>query len=200
MPAAAIPEPGIVDRPTATAPDANSSAAAPPQATPPQPAQPQPAPLATQQPDARPQTQQPAAQAEPGRPETPEQPETPETPAVRGPFEPIADHASRASGTASPSADQPAADDEGRPFEFPGLDDDEPAGSAAAALDRLKDLHRTAVAVAPQSLDAHFDQLLARQRRLISEYISESEGSAAPADAPGGDRLVGFGGDLRGTT
>jgi hypothetical protein len=58
--------------------------------------------------------------------------------------------------------------------EFPGLADDDPAGSADAALDRLKALHLTAEAVAPQTLDAHFDQLLERQRKLISEYLSQS--------------------------
>ena len=119
--------------------------------------------------------------------------------AVRGPFEPIVEHGGRASGAASLSADHPATDAEGRPYEFPGLDDDEPAGSADAALDRLKELHATAAAVAPQSLDAHFDQLLERQRRLISEYITESEGPSAAGDASGGDSLVGFGGDSRGT-
>jgi hypothetical protein len=125
-------------------------------------------------------------------PTTPADPPVADHQAVRGPFEPIVD---RVSGASSP--DQPATDPDGRPYEFPGLADDEPAGSAGAALDRLKELHATAAAVAPQSLDAHFDQLLERQRRLISEYISESEGSSA--DASGDDSLVGFGGDHRGT-
>jgi hypothetical protein len=115
--------------------------------------------------------------------------------AVRGPFEPLVEHDRLTSGAA---ADHPAADEDGRPYEFAGLDDDAPAGSADAALDRLKELHRTAAAVAPQSLDAHFDQLLERQRRLIGEYIRESEGPSA-ADASGDDSLVGFGGDFTGT-
>jgi hypothetical protein len=119
--------------------------------------------------------------------------------AVRGPFEPLVERGGQTSGAASSAADRPANDADGRPYEFPGLDDDEPAGSADAALDRLKELHRTAAAVAPQSLDAHFDQLLERQRRLISEYISESEGPPAAPDAPGDDSLVGFGGDFLGT-
>ena len=101
--------------------------------------------------------------------------------------------------SSSSAADRPANDADGRPYEFPGLDDDEPAGSADAALDRLKELHRTAAAVAPQSLDAHFDQLLERQRRLISEYINESEGPSVAPDASGDDSLVGFGGDFLGT-
>ena len=65
--------------------------------------------------------------------------------------------------------------------EFPGIADDDPAGSADAALDRLKALHLTAAAVAPQSLDAHFDQLLERQRKLISEYLSQTGGPRTPA-------------------
>jgi hypothetical protein len=134
----------------------------------------------------------------------PDQTATPPAPAggqqvVRGPFEPIVEHGGRASGAPPLSADHPATDAEGRPYEFPGLDDDEPAGSADAALDRLRELHAAAAAVAPQSLDAHFDQLLERQRRLISEYINESEAPPAAAGGSGDDSLVGFGGDFRGT-
>jgi hypothetical protein len=140
-----------------------------------------------------------AEQAEPEQAVTPP-PAAPDRPAVRGPFEPLVEHNGQASAAASlPAADHPGTDADGRPYEFPGLDDDEPAGSADAALDRLKELHRTAAAVAPQSLDAHFDQLLERQRRLISEYITESEGPPTVGDASGDDSLVGFGGDFRGT-
>jgi hypothetical protein len=133
--------------------------------------------------------------AEPGLAATPG-PDTPDHQAVRGPFEPLVEHG-QTSGAASLPADHPATDPDGRPYEFPGLADDEPAGSADAALDRLKELHRTAASVAPQSLDAHFDQLLERQRRLISEYIGESEGASATADASSDDSLVGFGGEFR---
>ena len=144
-----------------------------------------------------------AEQAEPEHAE-PEQavtppPAAPDLPAVRGPFEPLVEHNGQPSGSPSSAADRLATDEDGRPYEFPGLDDDAPAGSADAALDRLKELHRTAAAVAPQSLDAHFDQLLERQRRLISEYINESEGPSATPDAAGDDSLVGFGGDFLGT-
>ncbi|MGD0247227.1 MAG: hypothetical protein ABSB59_43845 [Streptosporangiaceae bacterium] len=135
-----------------------------------------------------------AGQAEPEQPATPP-PAATDHHAVRGPFEPLVEHDREPAG---PAADHPATDADGRPYEFPGLDDDAPAGSANAALDRLRELHQTAAAVAPQSLDAHFDQLLERQRRLITEYISESEGPSA-ADASGDDSLVGFGGDFTGT-
>ena len=135
-----------------------------------------------------------AGQAEPEQAATPP-PAATDHHAVRGPFEPLVEHDRQISGAA---ADHPTTDSDGRPYEFTGLDDDAPAGSADAALDRLKELHRTAAAVAPQSLDAHFDQLLERQRRLFSEYISESEGPSA-ADASGDDSLVGFGGDFTGT-
>ena len=92
-------------------------------------------------------------------------------------------------------------------YEFPGIADDDPAGSADAALDRLKALHLTATAVAPQSLDAHFDQLLERQRNLIGEYLSQTGGpgtlAATSTGATGTDAddgsLVGFGDDYRST-
>jgi hypothetical protein len=135
-----------------------------------------------------------AGQAEPEQAATPP-PAATDHHAVRGPFEPLVEFDRQTSGAA---ADHPATDADGRPYEFAGLDDDAPAGSADAALDRLRELHRTAAAVAPQSLDAHFDQLLERQRRLISEYISESEAPSA-ADASGDDSLVGFGSDFTGT-
>ena len=91
-------------------------------------------------------------------------------------------------------------------YEFPGIADDDPAGSADAALDRLKALHLTAAAVAPQSLDAHFDQLLERQRKLISEYLGQNGGPGTPASAASASTatavnlaedgsLVGFGDD-----
>jgi len=165
----------------------------------PQPQQPQAQPLIDEQSKSEQSASEPV---KPGQAES-EQTATPppvvaDHPPVRGPFEPIVEHDRQTSMAASSAADQPATDPEGRPYEFPGLDD-EPAGSADAALDRLKELHRTAAAVAPQSLDAHFDQLLERQRRLISEYISEAEAPSAVTDDPGDDRLVGFGGDFLGT-
>jgi hypothetical protein len=111
-------------------------------------------------------------------------------------------------GTAWGSADDdrdaaPAGTSEYEPssYEFPGIADDDPAESAEAALDRLRALHLTAAAVAPQSLDAHFDQLLERQRKLISEYLGQTGGPAAPAAtsattaAADDGSLVGFGDD-----
>jgi hypothetical protein len=114
-------------------------------------------------------------------------------------------------GTAWSSADEDPDDAptggseyESTSYEFPGLADDDPAESADAALDRLKALHLTASAVAPQSLDAHFEQLLDRQRKLISEYLGQIGGPGTPAatstptaaDDEDGS-LVGFGDDHR---
>jgi hypothetical protein len=208
-PAYGPPEPGWShqDRPTADVHGAEqsgraeSAGAAEPVTLEP----PHPQPLLAEQPtpgQSRPEQpgSEPAApeQAEPEQSATP-RPVTTDQPPVRGPFEPLVEHDRQTSAAASLSADHPATDPEGRPYDFPGLDDDEPAGSADAALDRLKELHRTAAAVAPQSLDAHFDQLLERQRRLISEYISEAEAPPAATDGPGDDRLVGLGGDFLGS-
>jgi len=175
MPQPAMPQPSTVERPKVEL-KTESVTSEPPT---PEPLTPQPVAL---EPDQAPTPAPPVADQQP----------------VRGPFEPLPEHNGQPSGAAGLPAGHSATDEDGRPYEFPGLDHDEPAGSAHAALDRLKELHRTAAAVAPQSLDAHFDQLLERQRRLISEYISESERPPTAAEA-GDDSLVGFGGDSRGT-
>ena len=142
-----------------------------------------------------------AARSEPGAPERPSRSSRRarcrRRPARRrGPFEPL-EHA-RATAAAL-SADHPATDDEGRPYEFPGLDDDEPAGSAAAALDRLKELHRTASGRPAESrrpLRPAAGPATAADQRI---HQRGRKAPSAPADAPGEDRLVGFGGDFLGT-
>ena len=107
----------------------------------------------------------------------------PNPPAVRGPFEPLVEGGASAWGGAGDDLDAApigAPEHESASYEFPGIGNDDPAGSADAALDRLKALHLTAAAVAPQSLDAHFDQLLERQRKLISEYLGQNGGPGTP--------------------
>jgi hypothetical protein len=52
----------------------------------------------------------------------------------------------------------------------------EPPQARARKLEQLKDLYLTAEAIGEQNVDKHFDQLLAQQRELISEYFRESAG------------------------
>ena len=66
-----------------------------------------------------------AEQAEPEQAVTPP-PAAADHHAVRGPFEPLVERGGQTSGAASSAADRPANDADGRPYEFPGLDDDEP--------------------------------------------------------------------------
>jgi hypothetical protein len=83
-------------------------------------------------------------------------------------------------------------------------------GQGAGPLERIKDLYVTAEAIGKRRLDKHFDQLLERQRQLISDYFTNQEfrgpagagpGAAGPSAAvrgvPGpsalGDRLDGAG-------
>ncbi len=55
----------------------------------------------------------------------------------------------------------------------------------AGALGQIKGLYETAETFSQASFDRHFDQLLERQRELISEYFQESAGLAgAEAAAP----------------
>ena len=65
---------------------------------------------------------------------------------------------------------------------------DAPAESAydrARKLEQIKDLYLTAEAIGEANVDKHFDQLLAQQRELISDYFRQPgpAGSAAGAQA-----------------
>jgi hypothetical protein len=65
----------------------------------------------------------------------------------------------------------------------PALPDD--AGRARARkLEQLKDLYLTAEAIGEQNVDKHFDQLLAQQRELISDYFRQSTGATPTGATP----------------
>jgi len=100
----------------------------------------------------------------------------------RGPFEPLlpssgappraARHQPSAPDAMTPTpaglAEQPergAAGDEGP---------EEPAYAQARKLEQIKDFYLTAEAIGEENVDKHFDQLLAQQRELISEYFRQS--------------------------
>ena len=51
---------------------------------------------------------------------------------------------------------------------------EEPAHAQARKLEQIKDLYLTAEAIGEENVDKHFDQLLAQQRELISEYFRQS--------------------------
>ena len=66
-------------------------------------------------------------------------------------------------------------------FDF-GTETDPEAG----ALGQIRDLYEAAETVSQASLDRHFEQLLERQRKLISEYFTEAGGlGSAEAARPG---------------
>jgi hypothetical protein len=48
-------------------------------------------------------------------------------------------------------------------------------GQGAGPLERIKDLYVTAEAIGERRLDKHFEQLLERQRKLISDYFTKQE-------------------------
>jgi nitrate reductase assembly molybdenum cofactor insertion protein NarJ len=53
------------------------------------------------------------------------------------------------------------------------IDYDLMLGEGQDSLERLADLYETAETIGPEALDKHFDELLERQRRLISVYFTE---------------------------
>ena len=48
-------------------------------------------------------------------------------------------------------------------------------------LEQIKDLYLTAEAIGETNVDKHFDQLLAQQRELISEYFKHSSATGPAA-------------------
>jgi hypothetical protein len=56
---------------------------------------------------------------------------------------------------------------------------EDPARVRARKLEQIKDFYLTAEAIGEENVDKHFDQLLAHQRELISEYFKQP-GSGTP--------------------
>jgi hypothetical protein len=92
---------------------------------------------------------------------------------VRGPFEPLRHYdgddadsvISAEPGAAAPQPLDPVDADAG---------EDEPAEQRARKLEQIKDFYLTAEAIGEENVDKHFDQLLAQQRELISEYFKQA--------------------------
>ena len=94
---------------------------------------------------------------------------------VRGPFEPLPHSgAGQVAGDGVASASYETGPDEDDRFGDPG----------DGALELIKDLYLTAEAIGAENLDKHFQQLLERQRQLISDYFTEF-GLREPAGASG---------------
>jgi hypothetical protein len=105
---------------------------------------------------------------------------------ARGPFEPLLP-----SGTPTDAVgQQPSAEPEqGSPGRAGNDRQEAPEQARARKLEQLKDLYLTAEAIGEQNVDKHFDQLLAQQRELISDYFEQSAaaqpGVAGPGDGGG---------------
>jgi hypothetical protein len=134
------------------------------------------------------------------------QPGPGEQPAARGPFEPLrAGDADYQPGVdEADGADQPAGGTPETPehetLDFLGLDT--PSDPEAGPLGQVKDLYAAAGRIGTDSLDRHFDQLLERQRKLISDYFKESSGLGAEETPPPfgfdmAESLAGLRGGLR---
>jgi len=97
---------------------------------------------------------------------------------TRGPFEPLL-------ASSAPAGQQPPAGQARRPPDEARDESPEAperARARARKLEQLRDLYLTAEAIGEQNVDKHFDQILAQQRELISEYFSQpAPAQAAPA-------------------
>jgi hypothetical protein len=107
---------------------------------------------------------------------------------TRGPFEPLISSSGPSPGTAPLTPDAaPAAGAAGTGGRHAAPDvagsegQEDAAYAQARKLEQIKDLYLTAEAIGERNVDKHFDQLMAQQRELISEYFKEST-AAKPAD------------------
>ena len=90
---------------------------------------------------------------------------------ARGPFEPLLPSSGPPPGAAEP----PAADPAPAPADAISEEGAENTEHARARkLAQIKDLYLTAEAIGEHNVDKHFDQLLAQQRELISDYFRQS--------------------------
>ncbi len=87
---------------------------------------------------------------------------------TRGPFEPLV-------SSAGPPGAAP-----GDGQEAPGDGQEETAHAHARKLEQIKDLYLTAEAIGEVNVDKHFDQLLAQQRELVSDYFKQSNATRPP--------------------
>ncbi len=108
---------------------------------------------------------------------------------ARGPFEPLLPSSTPTGAVGQ----QPSAEPEQRSPGGAGSDPQEaPEQARARKLEQLKDLYLTAEAIGEQNVDKHFDQLLAQQSELISDYFGQSAaaepGVAGPRDGQVAER------------
>ena len=104
---------------------------------------------------------------------------------ARGPFEPLL-------SSSAPAGQQPPAEQARRPPDEASDESPEaPERARARKLEQLRDLYLTAEAIGEQNVDKHFDQILAQQRELISEYFRQpapaSPDLAGPRDGRAAD-------------
>jgi len=101
---------------------------------------------------------------------------------ARGPFEPLP-HSHRAGREiADGTGGYPEASYLAVSYEALGLagtgDDD--LGGRGGPLDQIKDFYAAAEALGTEHFDEHFERLLERQGKLISEYFRDGAGRRSP--------------------
>jgi hypothetical protein len=121
--------------------------------------------------------------------------------AERGPFEPVHHdepaNAGQPNEHGSGAAAALDADLSGMPefdaigSQTPDLLDFGPDDPADGALGGLRNLYQTAEAIGSDRLERNLDRLLDRQRKLITEYFTES-GDLGPADPDAPPVSIGF--------
>jgi hypothetical protein len=130
------------------------------------------------------------------------EPAAPAAGPTRGPFEPLV------SSSGPPPERPPPPSPEADPV--PGAEAvgaTEQPDARAQRLEQIKDLYMTAEAIGEENVGKHFDELLAQQRALISDYFKQSKtaevgadpGPSGPAAGSGPSRDAGVAAERPGT-
>jgi hypothetical protein len=101
---------------------------------------------------------------------------------ARGPFEPLPDSGWTNREPADGAGGYSVASYLAASYEALGLagTDDDDLGDRGQALDQIMDFYAAAEAIGAEHLDEHFERLLERQRKLISDYFSQGAGRQSP--------------------
>jgi len=106
---------------------------------------------------------------------------------TRGPFEPLVSSSGPPPTTSAPEPAPGTSAAQVPPNAGGDTSPEDSAPGPSSKLEQIREFYLTAEAIGEQNVDKHFDQLLAQQRELISEYFKQSPAAAqAGADQPAG--------------
>ncbi len=95
-------------------------------------------------------------------------------------------------GPGLPHAEAAGAAGPGGTARYNDVGEEPPSEGSEEKLEQIKDLYMTVEAIGDDNVDKHFDELMQRQRELISDYFKETGiGTGKSGAAQGGNSADG---------